>query len=112
MTTRYFFVATLMDPDVLRLALGRPVTRRALAPARLHGYRRMRILRDSFPVRAAHPPAAAEGLVFTDVGAQDHARILFVEVFHHHHAPYRSCLDHGTTRPAQLRRDTTVRRAS
>ncbi|HEY9568724.1 MAG TPA: gamma-glutamylcyclotransferase family protein [Thalassobaculum sp.] len=97
MTTRYFFFGTLMDPDVLRLVLGRPVTRGALAPARLHGYRRMRILRDSFPVLVADPPAAVEGLVFTAAGAQDDARILFFEDYDYDLAPCRPVLDDGTT---------------
>src|SRR3546814_14332510 len=87
MTTRYFFFGTLMDPDVLRLVLGRPVTRGALAPARLHGYRRMRILRDSFPVLVADPPPPVEGSVFNAAGAPDDARVLFFEDYAHHHPP-------------------------
>src|SRR3546814_19249386 len=89
MTTRYFFFGTLMDPDVLRLVLGRPVTRGALAPARLHGYRRMRILRARFPVLVAAPPAAVAGLVFNAAGPQEAARILFFEDYAYDLAPCR-----------------------
>src|SRR3546814_14350684 len=103
MTTRYCFFGTLMDPDVLRLVLGRPVTRGALAPARLHGYRRMRILRASFPVIVADPPAAVEGLVFTAAGDQDDARILFFEDYAYDLAPCRPVLDDGTHGRASTR---------
>src|SRR3546814_11940803 len=57
----------------------------------------MRILRDSFPVLVADPPAAVEGLVFTAAGAQDDARILFFEDYDYDLAPCRPVLDDGTT---------------
>ena len=47
---RFFFFGTLMDRDVLELVLDRPVTERDLSPARLNGFARRRIAKDSFPV--------------------------------------------------------------
>src|SRR3546814_17121738 len=105
MTTRYCFFGTLMDPDVLRLVLGRPVTRGALAPAPLHGYRRLRILRDSLPVLVADPPAAVQGLVLPPDGAPDADRILVVADYDTDLAPSRQALadrKNGHTRQSDV----------
>lgn len=97
MTTRYFFFGTLMDRDVLQLVLEREVPSGALAPARLDGYRRVRILRDSFPILVEHPGASVDGLVFTSAGPEDDARILFFEDYDYDLAPCLAVLRTGQT---------------
>lgn len=97
MTTRYFFFGTLMDLDVLRLVVAREVPASALAPARLHGFRRVRILRDSFPVLVEDAAAAVDGVVFTSDGAEEDARILFFEDYDYDLAPCRPMLQSGET---------------
>ncbi len=95
MTTRYFFFGTLMDLDVLGLVLDRPADPEALVPARLPGYRRLRILRDSFPILVEDPAAAVDGLVFTTASAEEDARILFFEDYDYDLAPCRPVLPDG-----------------
>jgi|GEM_PF-349923 len=95
MSTQYFFFGTLMDRDVLERVLERSVDPAALAPARLPGYRRMRILRDSFPVLVEDPAAAVDGLVFTSASADEDARILFFEDYDYDMAPCRPVLPDG-----------------
>ena len=95
MSTRYFFFGTLMDLDVLKLVLERPAAPGALAPARLPGYRRMRILRDSFPILVEDPSAAVDGLVFTTASAEEGARILFFEDYDYDMALVRPVLRDG-----------------
>lgn len=95
MSTRYFFFGTLMDRDVLELVLDRPVAPDALAPARLAGYRRVRILRDSFPILVEDPSAAVDGYVFTTASAAEDARILYFEDYDYDLAPCRPALHGG-----------------
>jgi hypothetical protein len=97
MSTRYFFFGTLMDRDVLELVLDRPVAPAALAPARLPGYRRVRILRDSFPILVEDPSRAVEGYVFTTASAEEDARILYFEDYDYDLAPCRPTLLDGQT---------------
>jgi len=95
MSTRYFFFGTLMDQDVLELVLGRAVAPGALAPARLDGYRRMRIQHDSFPILVADPAAAVDGTIFTSAGRDEDDRIQFFEDYDYDLAPCRPILHDG-----------------
>ena len=95
MSTRYFFFGTLMDRDVLQLVLGRPVAAGALAPASLAGFRRVRILRDSFPILVAEPGASVGGVVFETATAEEDARIVFFEDYDYDLAPCRPVLADG-----------------
>lgn len=95
MSTRYFFFGTLMDRDVLELVLDRPVAHGALAPARLSGYRRVRILRDSFPILVEDAAAAVDGYVFTTASADEDARILYFEDYDYDLAPCLPTLHDG-----------------
>ena len=95
MSTRYFFFGTLMDRDVLELVLDRQVGPGALAPARLTGYRRVRILRDSFPILVEDPAGAVDGYVFTTASAEEDARILYFEDYDYDLAPCRPVLHDG-----------------
>lgn len=95
MTTRYFFFGTLMDRDVLELVLDRPLGSGALVPARLGGYRRMRILGDSFPVLVEDARVTVDGVVFTSASPEEDARILFFEDYDYELAPCRPVLPDG-----------------
>lgn len=97
MSTRYFFFGTLMDHDVLSLVLARPVAPAALTPARLPGYRRVRVLRDSFPILVADPAATVAGAVFASASAEEDARIRFFEDFDYGLMPCRPVLGDGDT---------------
>lgn len=95
MSTRYFFFGTLTDLDVLELVLNREVPPGSLAPARLDGYRRVRIMRDSFPILVADPDGAVEGVVFTTASPEEDARILFFEDYDYDMEPCRPRLADG-----------------
>jgi hypothetical protein len=86
-----------MDRDVLELVLDRPVGADALAPARLPGYRRMRILNDSFPVLVPDHAAEVHGVVFTTASVHEDARILFFEDYDYDLAPCLPVLPDGNT---------------
>jgi hypothetical protein len=79
MATRYFFFGTLMDRDVLELVLDRSVDDDAFVPARLGGFRRVRVKKDSFPMLVADPLASVDGMVFHSRDPHEDARILFFE---------------------------------
>lgn len=96
-STRYFFFGTLMDQDVLELVLDRAVPPGALAPARLAGYRRVRIHNDSFPILVADVGGAVDGVVFTTASAEEDARILYFEDYDYDLAPCRAQLHDGRT---------------
>lgn len=95
MSTRYFFFGTLMDQDVLELVLDRAVAPGALVPARLAGYRRMRIHNDSFPILVAETGAAVDGVTFTSASPEEDARIRFFEDYDYDLAPCRPVLPDG-----------------
>ena len=95
MSTRYFFFGTLMDRDVLQLVLDRPVAADALAPARLAGFRRVRILRDSVPILVADPGSVVDGVLFETATAEEDSRILFFEDYDYDLAPCRPVLADG-----------------
>lgn len=97
MSTRYFFFGTLMDRDVLELVLDRPAGAVVLTPARLAGYRRMRVLRDSFPILIEDSASTVEGVSFTSASREEDARILFFEDYDYDLAPCRPVLHDGRT---------------
>ena len=97
MSTRYFLFGTLTDRDVLELVLERPVAPTALVPARLAGYRRVRILRDSFPILVEDSESSVDGVVFTTASAEEDARILFFEDYDYDMAPCRPVLANWET---------------
>lgn len=92
---RFFFFGTLMDRDVLELVLDRTVVAEDLVAARLDGFSRRRIKKDSFPVLTLDPGHSVEGLVFTPRDQSDHDRILFFEDFDYDLAPCRPVLTEG-----------------
>jgi gamma-glutamylcyclotransferase (GGCT)/AIG2-like uncharacterized protein YtfP len=70
-----FFFGTLMDPDVLGLVIGRPVARAALEPARLSGFRRLRVEGASYPMLVADPQGVVEGRLWRGATAADLRRL-------------------------------------
>lgn len=81
MTDRpYFFFGTLMDPDVLRLVLGRDPGPFAAA-AILHGFERVRVEGESYPALAAAPAGRVEGVLLRGYTAGDDLRIRYFEDF-------------------------------
>lgn len=73
--TPLFFFGTLMDADVLGLVIGRAVAPGELEPARLHGFRRVRARRASYPVLVPDPGASVEGVLWRAGTALERARL-------------------------------------
>jgi len=65
---RFFFYGTLLDPDVRRAVLG-SVTE-AGAPAVLHGWRRVFVRGDSYPVIRPTSGSTVDGLVLAGVSVE------------------------------------------
>lgn len=70
-----FFFGTLMDPDILGLVIGRPIDPRALEPARLPGFRRVRVEGASYPMLVPDQAAGVEGRLWYGGGAEERARL-------------------------------------
>jgi hypothetical protein len=70
-----FFFGTLMDPDVLGLVIGRPVAAAALEPARLSGFRRLRVEGASYPMLVFDPEGVVEGRLWREASAADRGRL-------------------------------------
>lgn len=71
----HFFFGTLMDPDILGLVIGRPVDPRELEPARLSGFRRVRVQGASYPVLVPDPAGLVEGRLWRAGAAAERARL-------------------------------------
>jgi hypothetical protein len=97
---RFFFFGTLMDRDVLELVLDRTVTEQDLSPARLNGFARRRIAKDSFPVLIKAETESVDGQVFMGTGPVDRDRILFFEDFDYDLEPCEIELPDGTVESA------------
>lgn len=75
----YFFFGTLMDDEVLGVVLGRaPQTLRA-EPARLDGYRRLRVSGEAYPTLRPAAGAVCDGRLVWDLTAREVARVAFYE---------------------------------
>ena len=66
---------------MLSIVLDRRVGPSDLAPARLQGFARRRVLTDSFPMLVEDPNSHVDGAVFTARDQTDHDRVLFFEDF-------------------------------
>jgi hypothetical protein len=76
---RLFVFGTLMDPDVMRLVVGRGMETAAPAPARLSGYAARRAFGETFPILVAQPGAVAEGLIVGPFDERELERIRFFD---------------------------------
>lgn len=74
-----FVFGTLMDPDVLRIVLGRAVEPSLMQPATLGGHRVMRVADESYPVLVPDPAASAEGALLSGLSGREWDRIRFFE---------------------------------
>ncbi|MCS6781008.1 MAG: gamma-glutamylcyclotransferase [Geminicoccaceae bacterium] len=70
-----FFFGTLMDPDILGLVIGRRVEEGELEPARLTGFRRVRVAGASYPMLVPDPEASVEGRLWRGGTASERARL-------------------------------------
>jgi hypothetical protein len=75
----YFFFGTLIDREVLATVLDRPVAGDELRRAWLHGYRRVRAARVSYPILVAAPGLVVGGVVFQPRRTLDDVRIRHFE---------------------------------
>jgi len=80
---RFFFFGTLMDRDVLDAVVERPLVGGAPVHARqsawLDGYRRVTVVRETFPMVLEAPGHRFEGVVVEGLSSADIDRILFFE---------------------------------
>ncbi len=75
----YFFFGTLMDEDVLALVLGRIPPDLRSEPARLDGYRRLRVKGESYPTLRPAADARVDGLLVRDLSQREVNRVAFYE---------------------------------
>ncbi len=95
MATCYFFFGTLMDVDVLELVVDRPVDPSVFMPARLDGFRRVRVAWDSFPMLVHDRDGSVDGMVFTSRSSLEDDRIRFFEDYDYDLAPCRPIVASG-----------------
>lgn len=70
-----FVFGTLLDIEVLGLVLGRPVGPDALEPARLGGFRRVRVRGASYPMLVADPAGEVAGALLRGLDAAARGRL-------------------------------------
>lgn len=69
MAAPLFVYGTLRDPDLLALALRRPLAAGAMLPAAAPGFSTVRYPRRPYPALVRRPGGAAQGLALTDLTA-------------------------------------------
>ena len=77
--SHFFFFGTLLDRDLLSCVLDRRVDDTRYLPARLAGYRVVRLKDEVYPMLAVDPSASVEGAVIDGLDDTDLARIVFYE---------------------------------
>ncbi|MSO74020.1 MAG: gamma-glutamylcyclotransferase [Alphaproteobacteria bacterium] len=75
----YFFFGTLMDDEVLAIVLGRGLAQLHTEPARLDGFRRLRVKGESYPTLRSGSGWHVDGLLVWDLEAPELARTAFFE---------------------------------
>lgn len=75
----WFFFGTLLDPDVLRLVLGRELPPERRRPATLWGFRRVVVRGESYPALRAEPGARVDGMLVEGLSADQRRRVLYFE---------------------------------
>ena len=74
-----FVFGSMLDEDVLRVVLDRPLAAAHRQPARLDGFRRLRLPDESYPVLVVSRGGAVRGDLLWGLSSLDHARIAFYE---------------------------------
>ncbi|MDX1606233.1 MAG: gamma-glutamylcyclotransferase family protein [Candidatus Competibacterales bacterium] len=76
---RWFFFGSLCDQDVLETVIDRPVPASAWRQARLHGYRRVRVVDELYPALRPHPGGRVDGFVVEGLDRHASNRVCFFE---------------------------------
>ena len=84
---RYFFFGSLRDADVLGLVLGRRLPPARLRPARLKGFRLLRVRGESYPMLAAASARTVRGALVHGLTGADAKRLAFFEGEEYETAP-------------------------
>jgi len=71
----YFFYGTLLDTEVARSVLGRPLGGFSPRPGRLDGYRRVYVSGATYPALSTEEGASVDGALVFRVGALEAARL-------------------------------------
>ena len=74
-----FVFGSMLDDDILGAVLGRELPPSGRTPARLHGFRCLRVPDESYPFLAPSPHAAVDGELLSDLTERDFDRIRFFE---------------------------------
>ncbi|MEM9601650.1 MAG: gamma-glutamylcyclotransferase family protein [Pseudomonadota bacterium] len=75
----WFFFGSLLDADVRAVVIGRPVPDRDCAAVVLDGYRRVRVVDESYPALVASPGDSVDGILVSGLSAEEALRILWFE---------------------------------
>lgn len=97
----FFFFGTLMDPEVLEIALDREVAMTELVPGSLTGFRRARLTLAVYPTLVAAPESALEGRLLFGASGRDEARLRYFEHGYVERWLTVRRLDHGRVVPAR-----------
>lgn len=76
---RLFFFGSLLDPDLFRIVIGRPLASVPHASARLDGWTPRRVAEEDYPVLVEEPDAAAHGRIVAGLSWGEIDRCLFYE---------------------------------
>lgn len=73
--TPFFFFGTLMDPEVLRLVVGRTIPKRNIKGAEIDDYRRVFVQGRDFPILTPSLKSSVAGILVENLEQRDIARI-------------------------------------
>ncbi|MBF0391062.1 MAG: gamma-glutamylcyclotransferase [Alphaproteobacteria bacterium] len=82
-----FFFGTLLDPDVRRVVLGRPLPDEATPPAALRGFRRVGVAGRDYPCLLPHPTGLVLGRLACGLDQPSVHRLMVFEGREYHLVP-------------------------
>lgn len=103
-----FVFGSLMDPDVLELVSGMPVSALQVSSATVHGYRQCEVAEESYPVLVGCESSRADGLLLHGLTVDALKRILFFEGEEYSLQPINAVTDANCIQQAHYFRDTGV----
>lgn len=71
----FFFYGTLMDPEIVRAVIGRPLSGLSPRVARLEGYKRVYVAAATYPALIADSDTSLEGIVVSRISPIEISRI-------------------------------------